>query len=47
MICSNCHTDTVVWVGPNVGLTHTECLTCGGVNCQVIPQEEPEEGEGL
>jgi len=31
----------MVWVGPLTALTHTQCQSCGGVNCQVV---EPEEG---
>ena len=37
MICSFCG-GTVIWMGAFSNLTHTECLSCGQVNCQ-----EPEE----
>lgn len=35
MLCKHCHTDTVSWRGPPAAFTHTECSSCGGVNCQV------------
>lgn len=52
MICAHCNTDTVTWRGPYSMLTHTECSTCGGINCQQVDEDEPEddaerlEGEG-
>jgi hypothetical protein len=39
MICSRCHTATVTWRGPLLNLTHTECSSCGGRNCQEIEQD--------
>ena len=46
MQCSICG-GTVVWVGPLVNLTHTECRRCGAMNSQYAdehyPNEEPEE----
>lgn len=34
MICSRCRQIGIQWVGPWGALTHTECLHCGGINCQ-------------
>lgn len=43
MICARCHTDTVTWRGPLSALTHTECSSCGGINCQQV--EQPADAE--
>lgn len=42
MICSLCG-GQVIWMGPLVNLTHTQCQSCGGVNCQ---EPEPCDEEG-
>lgn len=36
MICERCGTATVRWRGPLLALTHTECSSCGGRNCQRV-----------
>lgn len=43
MICSRCN-GRVTWRGPLSNLTHTECESCGGVNCQ-LPDDHEEETE--
>jgi hypothetical protein len=43
MTCEHCG-GLVEWKGPISNLTHTECLRCGGRNCQV-PEYSPEEEE--
>lgn len=43
MTCRHCD-GLVVWRGPLVALTHTECTACGATDCQ-IPEEDPEAGE--
>ena len=45
MICSRCGAGNVLWMGPLVALTHTECGNCGGTNCQVLDDPEPDEDE--
>lgn len=35
MICSRCG-GHVEWKGPLINLTHTECASCGGINCQIV-----------
>lgn len=37
MSCKHCG-GIVQWQGPLGALTHTKCLSCGAINCQV---EEP------
>lgn len=39
MTCFYCG-GLMVWVGPMTALTHTQCQSCGGVNCQVVEPEE-------
>jgi len=41
MICSICG-GRVEWQGPLSNLTHTQCLSCGAINCQEVdpPQED-------
>lgn len=46
MICSICGGHNVIWRGPMINLTHTECSDCGGTNCQEVEHEEPCEGCG-
>lgn len=46
MICGNCG-GLVTWRGPWSALTHTECESCGGINCQVIEQVEDEYQNGV
>ncbi|MFG1413419.1 hypothetical protein V5G24_20115 [Xanthobacter sp. VTT E-85241] len=36
MICDRCGTATITWRGPLSALTHTECSSCGGMNCQRV-----------
>lgn len=44
MQCERCGGE-VTWRGPFSALTHTECSSCGGINCQrVTPQDEPDFG---
>jgi len=45
MICGNCSQTGIRWVGPFSNLTHTECPYCGGTNCQLVDQPEPDELE--
>ncbi len=33
MICEQCG-GRVTWRGPMSALTHTQCESCGGINCQ-------------
>ena len=44
MECECCG-GSVEWQGPLSNLTHTKCLRCGGINCQVVnaPQDDEEE----
>ncbi len=42
MECGKCG-GLVTWRGPLSALTHTECESCGGVNCQVVEQPEIED----
>ena len=43
MQCERCNGE-VTWRGPLSALTHTECGSCGGINCQrVSGQEEPDD----
>jgi len=44
MECEYCG-GRVEWQGPLSNLTHTKCLNCGGINCQVVhaPQDDEEE----
>ena len=42
MRCEQCG-GLVTWRGPLRALTHTECHNCGGVNCQVVEDIEPDE----
>ena len=42
MTCEKCG-GYVEWKGPMINLTHTECADCGGVNCQIPENVEPEE----
>jgi hypothetical protein len=42
MRCEQCG-GLVTWRGPFHALTHTECHSCGGVNCQVVDATEPDE----
>jgi hypothetical protein len=39
MICARCGSSSVTWRGPIANLTHTECGSCGGRNCQVFEDE--------
>lgn len=41
MICSYCG-GNVTWRGPLSALTHTQCDSCGGVNCQEVEPVEDE-----
>lgn len=41
MLCKHCLTETVEWKGPITALSHTECSSCGGINCHV-PQPHNE-----
>jgi hypothetical protein len=44
MICCFCG-GQVEWQGPFSNLTHTKCLNCGEINCQIVEKtEEDEEG---
>ena len=48
MKCSICG-GLVTWRGPMYALTHTECGSCGGRNCQIAEEEHECEtcnGEG-
>lgn len=40
MICGNCNTYGIHWVGPFGNLTGTKCPNCGGENCQIDDQSE-------
>ena len=42
MICSFCN-GNVIWRGPLLNLTHTECEDCGRHNCQMIDPPPPED----
>ena len=42
MKCSRCG-GYVEWKGPLVDLTHTECASCGGINCQELEMIEDDE----
>lgn len=42
MICQFCY-GKVIWAGPLNDLTHTQCLCCGRLNCQVVEEEIEEE----
>jgi hypothetical protein len=47
MICEFCG-GLVTWRGPLIALTHTQCASCGGINCQVaetVDEDEEEEAE--
>ncbi len=44
MICQRCG-GRVEWKGPLTNLTHTECLECGGKNCQEPEPDEFEEAD--
>ena len=44
MICRLCH-GGVEWQGPIGNLTHTRCLNCGAVNCQIMEDENEDENE--
>ena len=46
MICASCG-GLVIWKGPLVNLTHTECQRCGAVNNQVADQTPEEECQEL
>ena len=35
MICSLCGGE-VIWMGPLTALTHTQCKSCGGTDCQEV-----------
>jgi hypothetical protein len=39
MTCSRCGGE-VLWKGPLVNLTHTECSACGAINSQVPNPEQ-------
>ena len=39
MQCERCNGE-VNWCGPFSALTHTECSSCGGINCQRVALEE-------
>lgn len=41
MICANCG-GYVEWKGPITSLTHTQCLGCGGMNCQLRDDPMPD-----
>jgi hypothetical protein len=38
MVCEKCN-GLVIWMGPLVNLTHTECQNCGGINCQRVDDD--------
>lgn len=47
MTCSICG-GLVIWMGPLTALTHAECRSCGGWNCQEVdspPDEKEEDGD--
>jgi hypothetical protein len=45
MQCERCNGE-VTWRGPFSALTHTECGSCGGINCQrVTPQDDPDDSD--
>jgi hypothetical protein len=43
MTCRGCG-GPVEWKGPISRLTHTECLNCGGINCQEIEDHGSSDG---
>ena len=47
MECERCG-GLVTWRGPLVALTHTECESCGGMNCQIVhlPDDDEEGDDG-
>lgn len=45
MRCQHCG-GLVLWMGPLVNLTHTQCQSCGCVNCQEPEPETEEEATG-
>ena len=44
MECERCG-GLVTWRGPLSALTHTECESCGGINCQLVECEQEYEDE--
>ncbi len=44
MECERCG-GLVTWRGPLSALTHTECESCGGINCQLVECEREDEDE--
>jgi len=44
MECGKCG-GLVTWRGPLSALTHTECESCGGINCQLVECEQEDEDE--
>lgn len=44
MQCERCN-GGVTWRGPFSALTHTECGSCGGINCQRIEAHGDDGGE--
>ena len=52
MICSQCLSPNVAWVGPLSNLHSTRCPDCGAVNSQVVEPDacplcgEPSDGAG-
>lgn len=42
MICTHCG-GLVTWRGPLIALTHTECESCGGKNCQIVEREQDDD----
>jgi hypothetical protein len=46
MICARCHRYGIYWVGLCGLSLYTICPHCGGINCQILPEPEPEEDAG-
>lgn len=44
MQCEYCG-GNVEWQGPLSNLTHTKCLNCGKINCQIINEEASQDEE--
>ena len=46
MQCEKCG-GLVTWRGPLSALTHTECESCGGINCQLVERDQEDEDAEL
>lgn len=44
MICATCYGE-VEWRGPWSNMTHTQCLSCGRINNQIVDERADQEDE--